>query len=237
MMLSGSEAVDTLDGKEQRMRTSIGTLLPQHPGTFVIDLTGSLDESNRPLVLRRSDTETAYPVLQALGTVEVGHRNSTWSGIAGPFGRVTSASNHTHIEHVLLNAPSHRHRFQEAAVDTGGDTVVVGSFVPGELPDPSHQFFVDKETVYRFRKAGLDGVKSITIGPGVPERAKTTRIGRGSSFIEFSDDGVLLYIGGEPHKIVKVSSVVEVTAAKDVGNIDETLPKTVVIDNTEEPTR
>lgn len=175
-------------------------------GTFVMDLQGSQDESNRPLVLKRGDTETAYPVLQALGTVEVGHRNSTWSGIVGPFGRVTSGSNHTHLEHVLLNAPGHRQRFQESAVDVGGDTVVVGTFLPADLPDPTHQFFSDKETVYRFRKSGIEGVKSITIGPGVEEKAGATRVGWGKNFIEFRKDGVLLYLEGKPCEIVQVTT-------------------------------
>lgn len=218
------------------MFTKFGQILASLPGTFFIDLTGSLDESQRPLVLKRSDTTTAYPVLQALGTVEVGHRNSTWSGIVGPFGEVTPGSNHTHLEHVLLNAPGIRQRFQESAVDTGGDTVVVGTFVPAEMNDGTHQFFVDKETVYRFRKTDADGVKSITIGPGVPEKAKTTRIGRGNSFIEFSDSGVLLYVEGQACKIVRVSGVVEVSPVKGAEAIlgDEVLSKVVKIDPAEE---
>lgn len=221
------------------MHVRYGNIDPALLGTFIIDLRESLDESQRPLVLKRGDTETAYPVLQALGTVEIGHRNSTWSGIVGPFGRVTSGSNHTHLEHVLLNAPGVRQRFQEAAVDVGGETVIVGTFLPADLPDPTHQFFSDKETVYRFRKADGSGVKSITFGPGVPEKPGTTRIGRGNSFIEFSDTGVLLYVEGQACKIVKVAGVVEAVPVKGVeaaAAVAEPMVSTVKIDPTEEPT-
>ena len=198
------------------MQVLIGHIIAAASGSFVIDLVGSQDESNRPLVLKRSDTETSFPVLSAYGAVQIGHRDSLFSGMADVFGRVTSGSNHTHREHVLRNAPAERARFQESIVDVGSETVVVGTFVPTDLPDGTHQFFVDKQTAYRIRKAtDAEGLRSMTFGPGVPEKAGSIRIGHGKNFFDFRADGVLLYLGGNPYKIITSTAAVVVAPVPD----------------------
>ncbi len=132
------------------MQVLIGHIIAAASGSFVIDLVGSQDESNRPLVLRRSDTETSFPVLSAYGAVQIGHRDSLFSGMADVFGRVTSGSNHTHREHVLRNAPAERARFQESIVDVYE--------AKGVDQTPGHAGYEDVEFL-RLYRLGTPGAK------------------------------------------------------------------------------
>ena len=146
-------------------------------------------ERTRALVLAHEGTTVAFPVLDAIGTTNIGHRHSTWSGIVKPWGSVTPGSNHTHQEHVLLNAPGTRQRVQFAAVDGFGMSWMIGSFVPGHLQDPTHQFFTGSEQFMQVVKRNEQGVCGATFGPALEMHEGYVRFGTGKSFLEFDISG------------------------------------------------
>jgi hypothetical protein len=149
------------------------------------------------LVLERPATELAYSVLDAYGTVRVGHRLTLAAGMESEFGSVTPGSNHTHGQHLLNpTCPAHRRSWQFASVDTAGATWIIGTFEPAGSPDPTHQFFVDAQTFLRVVKRAERGVESVSVGLGVPVRAGAARFGAADCFVEADEYGVRVVVAG-----------------------------------------
>jgi hypothetical protein len=148
------------------------------------------------LVLERPATEVAYPVLDAYGTVRVGHRLTLAAGMQSEFGSVTPGSNHTHGQHLLNpTCPGHRRSWQFSTVDTAGATWIIGTFEPAGSLDPTHQFFVDAQTFLRVVKRAA-GVESVSVGLGVPVRPGAARFGAADCFVEADEYGVRVVVAG-----------------------------------------
>lgn len=159
---------------------------------LIVDLVGM--PNDRPLVLRHTGDENSTPVMDAFGTVNIGHRLSVWAGMDTIHGRVTPTSSHTHQDHLLnLNQwNAGRTKLEWSLVDYEGLSQFIGTFYPEQMPDPSHTFFELEQHFFRAAKrTNSAGVESVVVGPGIEMFANATRVGYHNSYTEYGNEGIV----------------------------------------------